>query len=568
MTPDRTRCARVLSRAQLGLSAPQVQVEAQVGRGLPNFNIVGLPAPVVRESRERVRAAIISSGFEYPVGRITLNLAPVELSKQGGRFDLPIALAVLAASGQIRVPRTGIECYGELGLDGELRPVAGLFLAALHAQLAGHAVIVPAANVAEVSLGGQTCVFGAETLRDAAAHFDRRLRVVAKRAAHAASRTEAAPAADTAAAADTTAAAAPPGDTPRPSLAEVVGQIHVKRALIVAAAGGHSVLMIGPPGSGKSMLAARLPELLPPLSAGEALEVASIASTAGIRIQAQSWTRRPFRAPHHSASTQAIVGGGPQIRPGEITLAHHGVLFLDELPEFDRRVLESLREPLETGAITIARAAARLEMPARFQLIAAMNPCPCGYFGDAAGRCRCGRRRIELYRQRISGPLLDRIDIRVEVPRMAGADLLVPLAAQDDGVHRRAGTTSAATGAATVQLGAGGHTVEVPEDPAEALALVQRAQQWRLSRSGCLSARLDATQLQRCCALTHGSRSLLESSAEELTLSGRGVHRLLTLARTIADLAGSERIESPHLTEAVELRRPIESAYYCANDTL
>ncbi|MGA8706317.1 MAG: YifB family Mg chelatase-like AAA ATPase [Steroidobacteraceae bacterium] len=545
MTPDRTRCARVLSRAQLGLGAPQVQVEAQVGRGLPNFNIVGLPAPVVRESRERVRAAIISSGFEYPVGRITLNLAPVELSKQGGRFDLPIALAVLAASGQLRVPRSGIECYGELGLGGELRPVGGLFLAALHAQLAGHSVIVPTANCAEVLLSGHAGVSGADTLREAAEHFGCRPRARAKDSRQAAARADAGamPAAPE---------TAPVIDAPRLSLAEVVGQIHVKRALIVAAAGGHSVLMIGPPGSGKSMLAQRLPELLPPLSAGEALEVASIASTAGIQLQALRFLRRPFRAPHHSASTQAIVGGGPQIRPGEITLAHHGVLFLDELPEFDRRVLESLREPLETGAITIARAAARLEMPARFQLIAAMNPCPCGYFGDAAGRCHCGRRSIELYRQRISGPLLDRIDIRVEVPRMASAEFLAPLAGRGERADHQA---------------AGAGACAVPEDPAEALALVQRAQQWRLSRSGCLSARLDAAQLQRCCALTHGLRVMLEHSAEELTLSGRGMHRLLTLARTIADLANSEHIEPPHLTEAVELRPPIESAT-CAGGTL
>jgi magnesium chelatase family protein len=516
----RWRCARALSRAQFGLEAPLVQVEAHVGTGLPNFTIVGLPAPVVRESRERVRAAIISSGFDFPAGRITVNLAPAELSKQGGRFDLPIALAVLSALGQLPPkPARAYECYGELGLAGELKPVGGLFLAALHARAAGHALIVPRENAAEVRLSGHPAVYGAADLRAAAKLF-----------AHA-------PPAE------------PPGPQPTPgdldslpSLDEVVGQWHAKRALTIAAAGGHSLLMIGPPGSGKSMLAARLPGLMPPLSASEALEVASIASTAGLKLDAHSWMRRPFRAPHHSASAQAIVGGGPQIRPGEITLAHHGILFLDELPEFDRRVLESLREPLETGAITIARAAARLELPARFQLIAAMNPCPCGYFGDAAQRCRCGSARVERYRQRVSGPLLDRIDLRIEVPRIASAEFTAPVTEAD-------------------------FEVAAAQSVAQSLAQVEQARQWRLQRSGCLSARLDASQLRRCCALSRSTRQLLEHSAERLALSGRGIHRLLAVGRTIADLAGSEVIEPPHLAEAVQLRRPL-AAGYCASDTM
>jgi magnesium chelatase family protein len=511
--------ARALSRAQLGLEAPLIQVEAHLGAGLPSFTVVGLPAPVVRESRERVRAALLSSGYAYPPGRITVNLAPAELSKQGGRFDLPIALALLSASEQLPAPpRRAMECYGELGLAGELKPVGGLFLAALHARAAAHALIVPAANAEEVALSAHPAAYGAATLRAAARLF-----------AEAASEDclLVPPPADEAAGARRSAS---------PALAEVVGQWHAKRALVIAAAGAHSVLMVGPPGSGKSMLAARLPELLPALTAGEALEVASIASTAGERLQPQRWTRRPFRAPHHSASCQAIVGGGPQIRPGEISLAHHGVLFLDELPEFDRRVLEALREPLETGAVTIARAAARLELPARFQLIAAMNPCPCGYYGDSAHGCNCGAARIERYRRRISGPLLDRIDIRIEVPRLAAAEFLAKRDAPG---------------------------VDVREQ-------VMRARAWRLQRSGCLSARLSAAQLQQCCALPGTAERLLKRCAQQLALSGRGIHRLLALGRTIADLAESELIEAPHLAEAVQLRRPLagNAGPYCASDTM
>jgi len=515
MTAARGHCARTLTRAQFGLAAPLVEVEAHVGPGLPNFAIVGLPAPVVRESRERVRAAIVSSGFDFPPGRITVNLAPAELSKQGGRFDLPIALAVLAATGQMRsLSIREHECYGELGLTGELRPVAGLFLAALHAQRAAHPLLVPRDNLAEARLSGHPAVHAAVDLRTAAQCLARP------------------PTPD---AGPKGAAPVQTADSPGrsgPSLSDVIGQWQAKRALTIAAAGGHSLLMVGPPGSGKSMLAARLPGLIPPLTAAEALEVASIASTAGLTLETCNWVRPPFRAPHHSSSTQAIVGGGPQVRPGEISLAHHGVLFLDELPEFDRRVLESLREPLETGAITIARARARLELPARFQLVAAMNPCPCGYLGDSAHTCRCGEAQIERYRRRISGPLLDRIDLRIEVPRLASAEWSV---------------------AATLPPAWAGDPV------AAAAEQVRQARQWRLQRSGCLSARLDASQIRLCCTLSPGSRQLLERSAERLALSGRGIHRLLAVGRTIADLDLSETIEPPHLAEAVQLRRPFES---------
>ncbi len=509
--------ARILSRAQLGLAAPLVQVELHVGRGLPNFAIVGLPAPVVRESRERVRAALLNSGYEFPAGRITVNLAPVELSKQGARFDLPIALGLLIASGQLPAPRRAFECYGELGLAGELRPVTGLFLAALHAGDAGHALIVPNANGDEVALSGHGAAYGATSLREAALRLTQAVSGTTLQARA----LDAGP---------IDGALGPRAPTRPPALSDVAGQWQAKRALIIAAAGGHSVLMVGPPGSGKSMLAARLPGLLPPLTRTEALEVAGIASVSGLQLDPWAWTRRPFRAPHHTASAHAIVGGGPRVLPGEISLAHHGVLFLDELPEFDRRVLESLREPLETGCVTIARAGSRLALPAQFQLIAAMNPCACGYLGDPVQACRGTPGGIERYRHRISGPLLDRVDIRIEVPRLAVEELVQ---------------------AAVAKAGAGN---EGAEDPA---ARVRAARERRLRVSGVLSARLSVPQLQDCCALPPLSERLLRRGSQQLGLSGRGVHRLLAVSRTIADLAGSELVEPAHLAEAIQLRRPV-----------
>jgi magnesium chelatase family protein len=424
---------------------------------------------------------------------------------------------LLIASGQVPAPARPFECYGELGLAGELKPVGGLFLAALHARAAQHALIVPAGSGEEVALSAHPAAYGAASLRAAAQVLAGQTLAGALAAPGLKDRGDLG------------------GQLSPPSLAEVVGQWHAKRALIIAAAGAHSVLLIGPPGSGKSMLAARLPELLPPLSASEALDVASIASTAGLRLDAGQWARPPFRCPHHSASAQAIVGGGPQIRPGEVTLAHHGVLFLDELPEYDRRVLESLREPLETGAITIARAAARLELPARFQLIAAMNPCPCGYFGDGARACVCGAARVTRYRQRISGPLLDRIDLRIEVPRIAAGEFV-------DGALPAAVEPQSA------------------DSLESAVAQVARARAWRLHRSGCLSARLETAALQSCCALPRSAQQLLKSCAQRLALSGRAIHRLLAISRTIADLDGSETIEVPHLAEAAQLRRALDTA--------
>ena len=402
--------AKVLSRAQQGLSAPLVHVEVHLAPGLPGFSLVGLPAPVVRESRERVRAAIQNSGYEFPPGRITVNLAPVELAKEGGRYDLPIALSLLLASAQARLGEGEVfECYGELGLAGELKPVGGLFVAAVHAAAEGHALLLPVANLAEVRAAGASRTAGFSTLREVAEFLEH-----GRLATGVADRQAPTPLGTIDSLADQSAL-----------FSDVKGQWSAKRALCVAAAGGHSTLLIGTPGSGKTMLASQFCRLLPPLSRAEALEVAGIRSVANGQFDPAQWGVRPYRAPHHSASANAIVGGGPRLLPGEISLAHRGVLFLDELPEFDRRVLESLREPMESGSITLARASCRRELPAEFQLVAAMNPCPCGYRGDDTHPCNCSVRAVRQYRGRISGPLLDRIDIHIDVPAVRFRDLAV-----------------------------------------------------------------------------------------------------------------------------------------------
>jgi magnesium chelatase family protein len=523
--------ARILSRAELGLAAPPVQVEAHLASGLPAFTIVGLPAPVVRESRERVRAALTNSGFDFPQRRITINLAPVELAKHGGRFDLPIALGLLVASGQLSL-REGntLECYGELGLDGQLRAVAGLFLAAVHAGRDGHAMLVPRANVPEVGLAAPVEAYAAASLREAA-------QLLQGLGPDGSPATPISPLSPASSSWPQRAAAAG-------RLCDVIGQKHAKRALQIAASGAHGVLLIGPPGSGKSMLAARLPGLLPGLSREEAFDVAAVRAAAGLSPEPSHFVERPFRSPHRTSSAQAIVGGGALLRPGEISLAHHGVLFLDELPEFDRRVLEALREPLENGRIGLARAARRLELPARFQLIAAMNPCPCGYLGDPSIDCRCSRTRIEQYRQRLSGPLLDRIDIRVRVERLPASELL------------RAGGMS--TGAERADdAGAGGAAPDALSDAA-LYRSIQAARQWRLARSGTLSAHLSAPQLRDACRLSLDAGRLLRRCCQRWGLSGRGVQRLLALGRTIADLAASESVEAAHLAEALQLRRPFD----------
>jgi magnesium chelatase family protein len=506
--------AATYCRGQLGLTAPLVQVEVDLGAGLPVFTIVGLPATAVKESKERVRAALSNSGFEFPAGRITVNLAPADLPKEGGRFDLPIALGILIASRQLpdvggsgAAPR---EYYGELSLSGELLPVRGLTLAAAHAARAGHEIIVPEANVRETRLVRHGRAFGACSLLDVCAHLR------GTRAARASAELPPAPAA------------------PLLELADIRGQQLPKRALVIAAAGFHSLLLSGPPGSGKTMLAMRLPALLPPLTALEALDVATIASVSSQDLGAHSFATRPFRAPHHSASMSALVGGGAQARPGEVSLAHRGVLFLDELPEFDRRVLESLREPLENRTVVIARARVQAQYPAAFQLIAAMNPCPCGYLGDACGKCRCTAAQIEAYRARISGPLLDRIDLFVDVPRVPVADI---------GAWR--GARQAAVSAAA----------SPPLTTAIAAQAVARARQRQMNRSGCLNGELPQSQLQELARPTPAANDLLERVFERLGLTARSYHRVLRVALTIADLADSELIEPAHIAEAVQLRR-------------
>jgi magnesium chelatase family protein len=518
--------ARILSRAELALDAPLVQVEVHLGRGLPAFSIVGLPAPVVRESRERVRSALLNSGYDFPARRITVNLAPVELSKRGARFDLPIALGLLIASGQLRVRFKGpFECYGELGLDGELRGVGGLFLAAVHALQARHTLIVPRSNLEEIQLSGLRDVHGVEHLRSAAA-------LIAATSAAAQAPTASA----TAAAAELVDAAS--GEDGGLALAGIVGQSRAKRALVIAATGGHSLLFVGVPGGGKSLLAASLPALLPPLTRTEALELARVTSLAGQLLDARRWRRRPFRSPHHTASVRSMVGGGVPIRPGEISLAHGGVLFLDELPEFSRDVLEALREPLETGHITLSRAAQLATLPARFQLIAAMNPCPCGYLGDHRHDCRCSPAVIARYRQRISGPLLDRIDLRVEVPPL-DSDELTRVAGIEPG--HRAGSTCATLG----------------EEEHALIRHLHAVRAERIERSGQACAALSRMDLQRVSPLTRDAAALLQRSCQRLAISARALQRVLAVSRTIADLAGSSDIEREHLAEAIQLRRPL-----------
>lgn len=500
--------AVVRSRALEGLEAPEVTVEVHLANGLPSVTLVGLADTEVKEARERVRAALQNSGLEFPNNkRITVNLAPADLPKESGRFDLPIALGILAASGQIDAARLAqFEFAGELSLSGELRPVRGALAMALALRrqggTAGRGLVLPHTSAQEAALVDGLSIHGAGHLLD----------VVRALVPGDASLTQPLPLAQP---------RARPAGVPLADLRDVKGQSAAKRALEIAATGGHSVLMVGPPGTGKSMLAQRFGGLLPALSDDEALESAAVLSLTGA-FSHERWGQRVFRSPHHTASPVALVGGGSPPRPGEISLSHHGVLFLDELPEFPRAALEGLREPLETGRIVISRAARQAEFPARFQLVAAMNPCPCGHQGSPLRACRCTPDVVARYQGRISGPLLDRIDVQVEVPAVPAE----ALAAAPDG-----------------------------ETSATIAARVTRARERALRRQGCNNAALSGDALDRHCGLDAAASKFLQGAAARLGWSARSFHRVLRIARSIADLASSEPIQVAHLAEAIQCRR-------------
>jgi len=485
-------------RAQYGTDAPPVTIEVFLSGGLPAFTIVGMAETAVRESKDRVRGALISSGFEFPQQRITVSLGPAEMKKSGGRYDLAIALGILAARKEIpKDALRGVEVYGELSLSGDLRCVQAILPAALQAEIAGQSVIVPKANALEASLACSR-VYPAASLGEIMSHLSGSgpIGVVKKTRLQKV-------------------------DSASHDLTDVRGQQHAKRALEIAAAGGHNLLFIGPPGTGKSMLARRLPGILPGMTHAEALETAAIDSVLGLPVATNGWRQRPFRSPHHTASASALVGGGPGPRPGEISRAHNGVLFLDELPEFNRRALEVLREPLEMGCIRISRAGGQADYPANFQLIAAMNPCPCGYLGDRFADCHCSGDRVAAYRRKISGPLLDRIDLHVEVLRPP-TELL------------RSG-----------ENGESSRTVR---------RRVEKTWNLQKRRSGMNNARLRGDDLESVCEVTDECWALLESAAERFNLSARAHQRVLRVSRTIADLAGVEDIAPPHVAEALSLR--------------